>query len=244
MFPITQKAMEGYRKVRRVAITIEGNGSAGGITALLEGTADICASSRKIDTGEIARAKSAGVDVQEVLIARDMIVPVVHPSNRMKNITMAQLRGIHDGTINNWKQLGGPDEKIASVARDGNSGTRDTWLVAMLNRPAGRDNTPVHASNGAVVASVAGNPRAIGYVSSGYVNDSVRPLSVETVTPSPETGKTRAYPITRELYLYFNGVKVSGEARDFINFMTGPAGQKLIGAAGFIPPYPRAPQGR
>jgi phosphate transport system substrate-binding protein len=98
-----------------------------------------------------------------------------------------------------------------------------------------RKDALLQASNGAIVSAVAGNPKAIGYVGYGYIADSIKPLTVNGIEGNIPNGKSGKFPISRALYKYVNENKFSPEAKKFIDFVTGPEGQKLVKEAGFIP---------
>ncbi len=235
VLPITQKAMEEYRKNHPVTITIEGSGSGNGIKAIIDGTTQIANSSRQIKPDEMEKARARNIDVEEIVCAYDMIVPVVNPSNRVANLTIDQLKGIYDGSINNWSQVGGPNEKIVVISRDTSSGTYEYWHERVMRKTDVRADALLQASNGAVISAVAGNPKAIGYVGFGYLNSTVKALNVNGIVATIENGKSKAFPISRALYMYVNKSTISAEARSFINFILGAEGQKAVQGAGFIP---------
>lgn len=234
VLPITQKAAEKYRELNKVSITIEGSGSGNGIKALLDGTCSIANSSREMREQEIATAKEKGVAVREIPVAIDMIVPVVNPVNPVDTLTMDQLKGIYDGSIKNWKQVGGKDEKIVVISRDSSSGTYEIWHEKVMHKTDVARDALLQASNGAIVSAVAGNPKAIGYIGFGYIDRTVKPISVSGVLPTLENGKTGKFPVSRKLYMYINEKKVSDETRKFIDFLLGGDGQRLVTEAGFI----------
>jgi phosphate transport system substrate-binding protein len=235
VLPITQKVMEDYRRINKISISLEGSGSGNGIKALIDGSADIANSSREIKDKEIEQAKAKGVNIEEIPIAYDMIIPIVHPSNKVGNITLNQLKAIFDGSISNWKELGGKDEKIIVISRDTSSGTFEYWHEFVLKKADVRKDALLQASNGQVLSTVSGNPKAIGYIGFGYLNNSVKALSVEGIVGTIENGKSKKYPISRKLYVYVNKDKVSKEAREFINYTLSAEGQKLVKEAGYIP---------
>ncbi len=234
--PITQKAAEAFRKVdKNISITIEGSGSGNGIKAILDGTCDIANSSRAMKEKELQSGVEKGLKIKEYTIALDMIVPVVHPSNPVKNITMNQLKGVYDGSISNWKQLGGKDEAIVIISRDTSSGTYEVWSELVMKKSDVRKDALLQASNGAIVSAIAGNPKAIGYVGYGYLTDTIKPLTVDGVEGNIPNGKSGKFAISRGLYKYVNENKFSPEAKKFMDFVMGPEGQKLVKEAGFIP---------
>lgn len=235
VLPITQKVAEEYRKLDKVSVTIEGSGSGNGIKALIDGNCDIANSSREMKENEIQNAKTNGKSVKEITIAYDMIVPVVHPSNSIKNITMDQLKAIYDGTIDNWKTLGGKNEKIVVISRDTSSGTYEIWHERVMKKTDVRKDALLQASNGAIVTAVAGNPRAIGYIGYGYLDSSIKALSINGIEGTIENGKSGKFPVSRKLYMYVDEKKLSEDTKKFIDYILSPAGQKLVKEAGFIP---------
>lgn len=235
VLPVTQKTAEEYRKLNKVSITIEGSGSGNGIKALIDGTCDIANSSREMKPEELQSAKDKGKSVKEIAVAVDMIVPVVHPTNGVKNITMAQLKAVYDGTIKNWKLLGGKDENIVVISRDTSSGTYEIWHEKVLKKTDPRKDALLQASNGAILSAVAGNPKAIGYVGFGYLDSSVKGLTIDNVEITIENGKSGKFPVSRKLYMYVDEKKLSPEAQKYIDYVLSADGQKLVKDAGFIP---------
>ena len=101
-------------------VTVTGGGSGVGISALLDGTADLAMASRSIKFSEKMKAKSTGRDIKEVIIAGDALAVVVHPSNPVSRLTRQQLEDIFRGKITNWKQVGGafpclPPEPLSNL---------------------------------------------------------------------------------------------------------------------------------
>jgi phosphate transport system substrate-binding protein len=238
VLPITQKAMEEYSRINKdVAISIDGSGSGNGIKALIDGTADIANSSREMKDKEIELAKSKGIDIEEIPIALDCLAPVIHPKNKLENITLDQLKGIFTGTLKTWDKIPGADSKenIVVVSRDTSSGTFESWHEIVLKKADVKKDALMTASSGQVATTVAGNEKAIGYVGFGYLNESLRALKVNGVEPTIENGKSGKFPISRKLYVYVNKNKISKEARAFIDYILSPEGQKVVKKAGFIP---------
>lgn len=238
VLPIAQKVAEAYMSQNPgVEIDISGGGSGEGIKALIDGTTDIADSSRFIKDSEIKQAVDKGRYPVPFAVAYDCIVPVVHPSNTIVNITVEQLKAIYMGEIKNWKEVGGPDRKIVVISRDTSSGTYEVWEKKVMNKERVYPGALLQASNGAVVQAVSSNKNAMGYIGIGYVDDSVKAVTVDRVKGSAETALNGSYPISRALYMFTNGWP-KDDTLNFINFVLHPEkGQKYIEEEGFVPLY-------
>jgi len=235
VLPITMKGIEAFKSVKPgINISVEGSGSGNGIKAILDGTCDIANSSREMKPEEKEKAKAAKLKIKEITVAYDMIVPVVHPSNKVKNLTKDQLKGIFDGSITNWKQVGGDDLNIVVVSRDSSSGTYEYWYEDIMKKTDIRKDSLMQASNGAVVTTVANNKKAIGYIGFGYVDSSVKGVDVNGIQANLKNGKTGKYPISRKLFMYVNENRYSAESKAFVNYLLSKDGQRLVSEAGYI----------
>ncbi len=234
VLPIIQKAAEAFHASKKIAVSVAGTGSGDGVKSIIEGNCDIAMSSREMKSSELEKAKSLGVKIREIAIAYDMIVPVVNPSNPISNLTLDQLKAMYDGSITTWDKVGGKKENIVVVSRDTSSGTYEVWEGKVMKKVDVRKDALLQASNGAVASAISSNPKSIGYVGFGYLNSSLKALTVNGVEPTLENGKTGKFPISRKLYLYVNEGKLSAEAKSFIDFILSPDGQQLVKAAGFI----------
>ena len=238
VLPIAQKVAEAYMKQHPdVKISISGGGSGNGIKALIDGSTDIADSSRFIKNKEIKLAVERGRYPVPFAVAYDCIVPVVHPSNSVTNITMAQLKDLYMGKTKNWKELGGPDRTVVVISRDTSSGTYEVWSKKVMKKERVFPGALLQASNGAIVQAVANNKNAVGYIGLGYMNDNVKPLMVNRIKGSLETTLNGSYPISRPLYMFTSGWP-KGDTLKFINFVVHPQkGQKYVRDAGFVPLY-------
>lgn len=238
VLPIAQKVAEAYMKANPgVSISISGGGSGNGIKALIDGTTDVADSSRFIKGKEVKLALERGVYPVPFAVAYDCIVPVVHPSNPVKDISMDQLKAIYEGKIKNWQDLGGPKKRVVVISRDTSSGTYEVWESKVMQKGRVYPGALLQASNGAVAQAVAKNKYAIGYIGLGYMNKDVKPLTVNGVVGSAETTLAGTFPISRPLYM-FTSDWPEGEVGKFMNFVVHPnKGQKLVGEIGFVPLY-------
>lgn len=237
VLPIAQKAAEAYMKrYPDINISVSGGGSGNGIKALIDGTTDIADSSRFIKDVEIKLAQEKSILPVPHRVAVDCIVPVVHPSNKLSDISLEQLKDIYTGKIHNWKMLGGPDKAIAIISRDTSSGTYEVWQKKVLHKEKVTPRALLQASNGAVVQAVTYNKYAIGYVGIGYLNLQVKALTVNEIRATVDSARSGAYPISRPLFMFTNGWP-EGETLNFLNFVLSPEGQKIVEQEGFVGLY-------
>ncbi len=238
VLPIAQKVAEAYMKEHPdTKITISGGGSGNGIKAIIDGTTDIADSSRFIKDKEVKLAVEKGGYPVPFSVAYDCIVPVVHPGNSVKDLSLAQLKDIYQGKIKNWKQVGGPDRKIVVISRDTSSGTYEVWEKKVMKKVRVYPGALLQASNGAVAQAVAKNKNAVGYIGIGYLNDNVKATTVNGIEGSEATTLNGTFPISRPLYMFTNKWP-QDEVAKFINYMLHPEkGQKLVKGAGYVPLY-------
>jgi phosphate transport system substrate-binding protein len=235
VLPVAQTTLEAFMKASPgVNISLSGGGSGEGIKALIDKSTDIANSSRAIKDKEIELAKSKGVSPVATVVAIDAIVPIVNPRNKVKNLSIDQLSQIYQGKITNWKEVGGDDLQIVVISRDSSSGTFEAWAEMVLNKAKVTPRAQMQASNGAIVQAVSKNRYAVGYIGLGYINKSVKPLTVNGIEATIENAFSKAYPVARPLYMYTNG-KPTGETAKYINFVLSPAGQGLVAKDGYIP---------
>jgi phosphate transport system substrate-binding protein len=228
--PFAEKWVEAYRARRpEVAIEVQGGGSTAGVQAALTGAAEIGMSSRPLASGEVGR-------VVGIPVARDAIVFVVHPANSVRDLTLEQARAIYSGEIRSWRSLGGPDRAIDVITREEGSGTRGAFEALVMSSRRIASFALVQDSTGAVRQMVASDPGALGYISLGLADASVKPLRLAGVVPSEANVDAGRYPLVRPfLFVVLPGVR-TGAARAFMDWVTGPEGRALTRREGLLPP--------
>ena len=235
VLPLAQGTLEAYMKANPgVQMSLSGGGSGEGIKALIDKTTNIATSSREIKKEEVALAAGKGIKPVAHVVAYDAIIPVVHPKNKVKNLSIDQLSQIYQGKITNWKEVGGDDLKIVVISRDSSSGTFESWDHFVMKKAKVTPRAQMLASNGALVTAVAKNKYAIAYLGIGYVNKSVKPLQVNGITASVQTAMSKEYPMSRELYMYTNR-EPEGHVAKYIAFVKSADGQKIVAKEGFVP---------
>ena len=227
---LSEAFMEEYPDV---TVTAEFVGSGAGIEAVTNGTADIGNSSRSLKDEE----KAAGV--AENIVAIDGIAVCVDPANEVADLTKEQLTNIYNGTVTNWKEVGGEDLKIQVINRDEASGTREAFRTIVMGGTPFDRRSAVLSGTGQVRDVVSRSRGAIGYISLGFVESlnaktSVKAVSVNHVEASEKTVASGGYPISRDLYFFVKGTP-SQQAQDYIDYVTSEKMDKQIREAGFIP---------
>lgn len=212
-----------------VNITIAGGGSGVGIKQVCEGLIDIGNTGRAPTEDEISRC-----NLKVYKFAIDGIGVIVNPERDLADISKADLKAVFSGQTGNWKALGGPDASINVYTRDAESGTRKVFWKKGLHKASISEKANFVKSNAGMKTAVANDPFAIGYISLGVADDSVKLLAIDGVYPSTENVKAGTYEIARGLYMNTKG-EPSALAKAFISYMLGPDGQALVKKHGFLP---------
>lgn len=135
------------------------------------------------------------------------------------------------------------DDAITVVTREDGSGTRSAFVELTGVEEDGEDKTTEEAvianQTEAVMTQVSGNPGAIGYISLGSLNDTVKALKVDGAEASAENVKNGSYKVARPFNIATKG-DPSPVAQDFINFIMSKEGQEVV-ADGYIPVDDAAP---
>ena len=236
VLPIAALAAERFTDLHpEIDVQVNGGGSGVGVQAAGEGTAMIGMSSRDVKTEE----KEKFPNLVEHAIAMDGIAIITHTSNPISSLTLDQIREIYEGKITNWSEVGGKSGEIVLVGRDSASGTREFFYTEVMKTADFAPKQLEKGSNGALKQTIEQTPNAIGYVSLGYLDDTIHtvPLNIDgaLVIPTVETIKSGEYPVSRPLYLLTNG-EPTGPIADFISFIAKtPEGREIIYEEGFLP---------
>ena len=223
---LSEAFMEKYPKV---TVTAEFVGSGAGIEAVSNGTADIGNSSRNLKDEEIAKG------VAENIVAIDGIAVVVDPANTVEDLTKDQLTSIYDGTVTNWKDVGGNDAPIVVVGREAGSGTRGAFEELLKLEDACKYSNELD-STGAVMAKVASTPGSIGYVSLDVLDDTVKALKLDGAEPTEENIKAGKYFLSRPFVMATKGEisEQSDLVKALFDFIYSDEGSELVKSVGLI----------
>lgn len=240
VLPLAQMEAEKMMdKDSSVSISVVGGGSGVGITALLDGTTELAMASRDLKTEETLKFKEAKIEIEKVIIAYDALSVVVHPDNKVSQLTREQIEKIFTGEIKNWKEVGGEDLKIVAYSRESSSGTYEFFKEEVLDDKNYASDILSMPATGAIVQSVSQTKGAIGYIGLAYQNESVKQISVSYdqgktfVAPSVATAKDKSYPISRPLFYMYNKANAD-KVKAFVDYTISAEGQKIVEEIGYI----------
>jgi phosphate transport system substrate-binding protein len=233
-------AEEFMKKNPGTSVQVTGGGSGTGISALINGTTDICQSSRSIKDSEKKQLQEkGGATATEIPVAKDGLAVYVHASNPIKELTMAQLKAIFTGKISNWKDLGGPDKTIIPYSRENSSGTYVFFKEHVLENADYTPKAQTMPGTAAVVNAVSKEKFAIGYGGAAYAKN-IRVVNVKkddgspAIAPSDKTVKDGSYALSRPLFFYVRN-DPQGAAKALIDWVLSKDGQGIVQKVGYYP---------
>jgi phosphate transport system substrate-binding protein len=224
------------------SISVTGGGSGTGIAALINGTTDICMSSRDIKEEEVELAKKQGIEAKEHAVALDGLAIVVHPSNPIADITMDQIKSIYTGEYANWQDLGQPAEPMVLLSRESNSGTFVFFREHVLDEADFSTDARFLPATSTIIQQVAEDKGAIGYAGLGYAEKAGATVKVvpvresaeaAPVTPTSATVIDGSYSIARPLFFYIRE-GAPDLAQRFLEFCLSPEGQAIAEEVGYV----------
>lgn len=216
-------------------IAVQGIGSTAGITMVNKGVSELGMSSRYLTEAEFNK------DMIVKPIAFDGLAVVINKSNPISNLSREQLTNIYLGKVKNWKDVGGEDRTIAVVTREGSSGSRYSFesllgLTKIVNNRLVSNINPenlVVNSNSMVKTIVNHNPQAIGFVSLGSVDQSVRLISFENVKPTSANISNNKYELARPFLIIYHQEDLTESGQQFVSYITSDEGQSIIQDYGY-----------
>jgi phosphate transport system substrate-binding protein len=241
--PFIQALSEEYADLfPHIAVNVQGGGSSAGITAARTNTADVGMSSRSLRPAEVE-------EMDYIIIARDGLALIVHPSNPISDLTIEQVRDIYNGKIYDWSYISGSslDGRIHVISREAGSGTREVFentIMALRNeegeiidRERISDRAMIQSTNGTIKQLVAGDKHSIGFISLGMIDDSVKGVHLNGVAPTVENVNNNSYTFYRPFLFVLNPQTEQSQATyDFISFVMDPRGGQLsLAREGLVP---------
>lgn len=214
----------------QINITVAGGGSGVGIQKVAEGLVDIGNAGRPVSSKELARYP----ELVSFPFAIDGVAPAVNPDNSVSDLTSAQIQDIFSGKISNWKSVGGDDAKIHIYSRDEGSGTLAVFWKKCLKKGIIVESANIVPSNGAMKVAVSRDRYALGYISIGHLDETVKAVSLDTVAPTQKNAVNGSYPIVRKLFMNTKGTP-EPLVKAFINYVLSSDGAANISSHGYIP---------
>lgn len=225
--PFAEKLAELYMTAHPdVNITVQGGGSAVGIQSALSGAA-------QIGMADLVELPSEAQALTKAMVAKDGIALVVNPANMVANLNTEQIRGLFNGKIENWKEVGGADHSITVVSREAGSGTRSSFEQIVKRISLTRDAI-IQDSNGTIRETVANDANAIGYLSHGLLNEKIKAIHFNGCPCTTEEIIKGNYALVRPIYLMTQG-EPQGAVKDFIDYVFSSEGQQVIKTSGLVP---------
>ncbi len=234
----------GERSGAEKQIEIQAHGSKTAFEDLKSGLCDIGMASRPIKPEErqnlLPLLGDLTSNTSEHVLALDGIAVIVHPSNPLRTLTLAQLADIFSGALTDWSQIGGRAGTIAIYARDDKSGTYDFFKEAVLKAhgKALAANAQRFEDSGKLSESVSNDPAGIGFIGLNYIGSNkviaLADTGVEARKPSLLTIKTEDYMLSRRLFLYTAEKPSNPLVFKFIEFAVGAAAQPVVESIGLV----------
>lgn len=231
LIPIIEDISKEYMlENNNVQIEVTGGGSGFGVKETGEGHLTIGMAGRNLKSEE----KELYNDITVYKIGLDGIAIITSNENNISDLTTEQVQKIYSGEITNWKNVGGSDHTINVYTREEDSGTRDTfWKEGLLKSNISKKALMV-ASNGEMKSKVSLDENGIGYVSIGYVDESINTVKFNGIDPTQENVKEGLYTIYRPLNLLTKG-EPDENVKKFIEYVLSEKGQEIVKNDGFLP---------
>jgi len=226
--PLMELFIADYEKAHsNVKFTVSATGSGDGIKGAAAGTYELGMSSRELTPAEI------GQGLEELVIAIDGIAVILNKANPIANLTMDQIKDIYTGKVTRWQDLGaaasGKTGGIAVISREPGSGTRSAFEELVKFQDQLVKGATEFDGTGAIIAAVSSNPDAIGYISLGSLNDTIKALNVGGVAATNANVVNGSYKIARPFILVTRkGVALNKETQAFVDWIMSSAGQTIV----------------
>jgi phosphate transport system substrate-binding protein len=225
--PFVEKLADQYMRIHPDSkVTMQSGGSAAGIQSVLSGAA-------QIGVADLVELPAEAKTLSSVVVARDGIAVIVNLKNKVNNLTFQQIMDIYNGKIKNWKNVGGDDHSITVVSRETGSGTRSSF-ESIIKGISLTNEVIIQDTNGTVRETVSNDANAIGYVSHGFINEKIKPVSVNGIAFSSEEILKGKYTLVRPIY-FLTKESPNDKIKGFIDYILSKQGQDTIKQNGLVP---------
>jgi phosphate transport system substrate-binding protein len=225
---------------RAVRVEVRAYGSANAFKDLASGSADVGMASRPVNDNEV-RALAALGDMHglasEHVLGLDGIAVIVPQSNTVRKLSTAQLKGLFEGQITDWSQVGGKPGPVHLYVRDEQSGTYDTF-EAMVLAGGALATAKRYDDSATLELDVSRDRDGVGFIGMPYV-ETTRAVAIgdgpaPALLPTVLNVKTESYPLTRRLFLYTAAQPTNLSALQFVEFALSDPGQEIVKQAQFV----------
>jgi phosphate transport system substrate-binding protein len=225
--PFAELLAEEYAKKHAgETVDVQGGGSTAGLQAVANALAHIGMCSRSLKSDEAEK-------FTPIIIARDGLAIVVHPTNPVEGLTLDQLRGLFSGKIRNWQEIGGRDAPVRPITREEGSGTRESFVNLVMGKEPISRRALTQESNGAVQELVRGDASAIGYMSLGLVGRELKALPIDGAAPTRDNVVSGQYKLARP-FLFVTMGTPTPDAQKFVDYVLSPEGQGMLEVEGLV----------
>jgi phosphate transport system substrate-binding protein len=227
--PLASAAGEQFMNTNsKVSIQVNGGGSGTGLSQVSQGAVQIGNSDVFAEEKNI----SGLVDNKVAVVG---MTAAVNPKVGITDIKKDDLIKVFTGKVTNWKELGGPDQKITLVNRPESSGTRAVFNKFALDGATPAEGITEDASN-TVKKIISETPGAIGYLALSYFTDkTVTQMSIDGVKATPENIQSGKFPVWAYEHMYTKGNPTDLE-KAFLDYMMSDEVQnKILPQQGYLP---------
>lgn len=237
VLPVARLVAETYMKKNpSVLVSVASGGTARGIKAVIQETAQIAMASVEASKELKEFARASHTELVFIGIGYDSVIPIVHPDNPVWDISLDQLRQIFAGTISNWEEIGGKDAPIRLLTLSKLSGAYDVWRSRVMTGETPMTPDAEQCGEEDMLRHIRGDMNAIGYLPIKSVANGVRPLSINGVYGNVSSIMAGKFPIRRSLGLYIRKGDADPDIRQLIQYFLEPdIGQYLMKLKGMIP---------
>ena len=186
-----------------------------------------CVNAGIADIGMCSKQLNKNYDFTEYELGREGIVVAVHPSNNISDLTTEEIKGIFDGNVTNWNQLGGENKPINVFVREEGSGTLDAFKTTVMNKTPILNEAIVLNSQGSIKQSIEQDTSSIGIVSFSYLDENIKAVSVDGTYPSEESIADGSYMIQRPFLLLIKEDSTN-ETQNFINWLNSSQAKEVL----------------
>ncbi|KAF0217278.1 MAG: phosphate transport system substrate-binding [Geobacteraceae bacterium] len=212
---IMEPGKEALKKAAGIDLVLVGNGTGNGLEDLVSGKCDASMASEELADAvasmKDASGKEAAADLVPHVITTDVIKVIVHPSNTVTKLSKEQLKGLHNGSIANWKEVGGPDQGVIVITSHLGSATRKVFQKTVMDGAKYVDGAIEVETTRKEIDNVSQFPEAIGAVSMGFINlpgnrEKVKIVETQEISrPLMLITKGEASPGVKKVVDFFKG---------------------------------------